>query len=365
VKGSQVRIDKVSKHFGGFQAVKNVSLEINRGEFFSLLGPSGCGKTTLLRMIAGFEDPSKGAIYLDGTDVVPLAPNQRHVNTVFQSYALFPHLSVFENVAFPLRLKKVPFNTIRVEVEKYLELVKLASAKNKSPAQLSGGQRQRVAIARALINQPSVLLLDEPLSALDAKLRQHMLIELDVIHDQIGITFVYVTHDQEEAISISDRVAVMNEGEVLQLGKPSEIYERPANSFVANFIGENNMFEGPVIECAGGEASVDVNGLCRMSVKTDRALTTGEKVRVLVRPERVRITRSAPTAQDVTSLRGKVKEVIYSGSQSKYFVLVGDRTLRASRQHVSIAAGEDQITWEEEVHLWWHPGDSYIVEAGL
>ena len=244
MKGSQVRIDGVSKSFGDFQVLKNVNIEIKKGEFFSLLGPSGCGKTTLLRIIAGFEDPSDGDILLDDASILSLPSNKRHVNTVFQSYALFPHLSVFENVAFPLRLKKLDRRAINARVEDYLQLVKLDDQKTKLPAQLSGGQKQRVAIARALINEPSVLLLDEPLSALDAKLRQHMLLELDAIHDKIGITFLYVTHDQEEAISVSDRLAVMNDGEVLQVGSPSEIYETPADILVAPFIGENNFFSG-------------------------------------------------------------------------------------------------------------------------
>ncbi len=248
MKGSTVRVESVSKSFNSFNALQNVSLEIKKGEFFSLLGPSGCGKTTLLRIIAGFDDPSTGVVYLDNIDVIPLPANKRHVNTVFQNYALFPHLNVFENVAFPLRLKKNSDNTIRSLVSEYLDLVKLPNESNKFPSQLSGGQKQRVAIARALINQPNVLLLDEPLSALDAKLRQHMLIELDSIHDKIGITFIYVTHDQQEALSVSDRVAVMNEGKVLQIGTPFEIYESPSNSFVAKFIGETNYLEGKIIE---------------------------------------------------------------------------------------------------------------------
>ncbi|MBU0955556.1 MAG: ATP-binding cassette domain-containing protein, partial [Spirochaetes bacterium] len=212
--GSNVHIGNVSKTFGDFVALDDVSIQIQKGEFFSLLGPSGCGKTTLLRIIAGFEEPASGAVLLDDRDVLPLLPNQRSVNTVFQNYALFPHLSVFENVAFPLRLHKQKEQQIRARVSDYLQLVELQDHAHKKPTQLSGGQKQRVAIARALINEPSVLLLDEPLSALDAKLRQHMLIELDSIHDKIGITFIYVTHDQQEALSVSDRIAVMNKGMV-------------------------------------------------------------------------------------------------------------------------------------------------------
>jgi len=223
VKGSSVRIEGVSRRFGSFEAVRNVSLDIRAGEFFSLLGPSGCGKTTVLRMIGGLETPDTGRVFLDGRDVTGVASNLRHVNTVFQSYALFPHLTVFENVAFSLRLRRTPETEVKQRVQEYLELVQLADQGSKLPAQLSGGQKQRVAIARALVPQPGVLLLDEPLSALDAKLRQHMLIELDAIHDMVGITFIYVTHDQQEAISVSDRVAVMSEGSVQQIGTPAQV----------------------------------------------------------------------------------------------------------------------------------------------
>jgi spermidine/putrescine transport system ATP-binding protein len=247
LKGSDVVIRGVSKSFGDFTVLHDIDIEIKKGEFFSLLGPSGCGKTTLLRIIAGFESPDCGVVTLEGADVLPLSPNRRQVNTVFQNYALFPHLSVFENVAFSLRIKKTPRTEINAKVREYLRLVQLEGHAQKKPNQLSGGQKQRVAIARALINEPRVLLLDEPLSALDAKLRQHMLIELDQIHDKIGITFIYVTHDQQEALSVSDRIAVMNQGDVLQVGTPHEIYESPATDFVARFIGEANLFDAEVV----------------------------------------------------------------------------------------------------------------------
>ena len=248
-KGCVVSVEAVSKKFGSFTALDNINLVINRGEFFSLLGPSGCGKTTLLRIIAGFEFPDSGIVAFDGNDVLSLPPNKRASNTVFQSYALFPHLSVYENVAFPLRLKKLPKSQIDSKVKDYLHLVQLDTQLDKKPSQMSGGQRQRVAIARALINEPDVLLLDEPLSALDAKLRSNLLVELDRIHDQIGITFIYVTHDQSEALSVSDRIAVMNQGKVLQVGTPFEIYEQPATAFVAKFIGETNLYDATVVSC--------------------------------------------------------------------------------------------------------------------
>ena len=231
MKGSQVTIDHVSKRFGDFVALDDINFTIKPGEFFSLLGPSGCGKTTLLRIIAGFESPDDGVVLFDDKNVIPLPPDKRESNTVFQTYALFPHMTVYENVAFSLRLKKLPKDEIDKKVREYVHLVQLDQHINKKPNQLSGGQKQRVAIARALINEPKVLLLDEPLSALDAKLRANLLIDLDRLHDQIGITFIYVTHDQSEALSVSDRIAVMNAGHVLQIGTPYEIYESPATQF--------------------------------------------------------------------------------------------------------------------------------------
>jgi spermidine/putrescine transport system ATP-binding protein len=368
VNGSTVIVENVSKNFGQTHVLKKISFDIKKGEFFSLLGPSGCGKTTLLRIIAGFEYPTTGIVYLDGTNVLPIPANKRHVNTVFQNYALFPHLSVFENIAFPLRLKKITDNEIKHEVAACLDLVKLPSETRKFPAQLSGGQKQRVAIARALINKPRVLLLDEPLSALDAKLRQHMLIELDAIHDKIGITFIYVTHDQQEALSVSDRVAVMNEGNVCQIGTPVEIYESPADSFVARFIGETNYLKGKVIELVNEKIAIaDIEGLGNINIYIDKPVQTGDSVRVTVRPEKIHITTDKPPAAAKTGinvLEGTVDEIIYTGFQSKFFIKTSQQLIvRVFKQHMKYHSDEKSNHWKDNVFIWWNPEDGFIVEV--
>jgi spermidine/putrescine transport system ATP-binding protein len=378
LKGSDVVIEGVTKSFGDFKALNEVGLEIKKGEFFSLLGPSGCGKTTLLRIIAGFEYPDNGAVTFDGADVLHLAPDRRQANTVFQNYALFPHLSVFENVAFSLRIKKTPKKEIESRVNEYLRLVQLEGHAHKRPNQLSGGQKQRVAIARALINEPRVLLLDEPLSALDAKLRQHMLIELDQIHDKIGITFIYVTHDQQEALSVSDRLAVMNQGNVLQIGSPHEIYESPATEFVARFIGETNLFDGTVLKAeklaqspppAGGDiteymAELDIPELGRIKVTTVDEVKPGQTVTFTVRPEKIVITKERPATkrEDINLFQGIVDEPIYSGFQTKFYVRVMEKTLiRVIKQHANYSDEGPDIRWKDSVFLSWSAHDGYIV----
>jgi spermidine/putrescine transport system ATP-binding protein len=380
LKGSDVVIEGVYKSFGDFKVLNDINLKINKGEFFSLLGPSGCGKTTLLRIIAGFEFPDTGSVCLEGADVLSLPPNHRQVNTVFQNYALFPHLSVFENVAFSLRLKNSSKADVNNRVNDYLRLVQLEGHAHKKPNQLSGGQKQRVAIARALINEPRVLLLDEPLSALDAKLRQHMLIELDQIHDKIGITFIYVTHDQQEALSVSDRIAVMNQGDVLQVGTPHEIYESPGTNFVARFIGETNLFDGTVASVStvpatspaaspSGEAvylaELDLPDLERIKVTTVDKVEVGQKVSFTVRPEKVMISKDKPATkrEDINLFRGVIDEPIYSGFQTKFYVKVRDKVMiRVIKQHPNYSDDGPGIIWKDEVYISWSADDGYIVE---
>ena len=393
MKGSQVSINHVSKRFGDFQALSDIDFVIKSGEFFSLLGPSGCGKTTLLRIIAGFENPDSGAVLFDDTNVIPFPPDKRHSNTVFQTYALFPHLTVYENIAFPLRLKKVDKKEIDEKVKKYIHLVQLDEHAQKKPNQLSGGQKQRVAIARALINEPKVLLLDEPLSALDAKLRANLLIDLDNLHDKIGITFIYVTHDQSEALSVSDRIAVMNHGHVLQVGTPFEIYESPATQFVAEFIGDTNLFEAEVEQCVpykspksteqeymvtlkvpalGKQASLptdtpEMAASDKFMMVTDyEATKPGQKVAFTIRPEKIRITSEAPDVHgrtDINVFKGIVEEPVYSGFQSKFYVrLENNAVIKIFKQHTNYLDDGPEIQWKDTVYISWSADDGYIVE---
>lgn len=315
---ASVELQAVTKQFGTTLAVDQVSLQIGEGEFFSILGPSGCGKTTLLRMIAGFELPSAGQIFIQGQAVAALPPYRRNVNTVFQSYALFPHLSVAQNVAFGLEMQRVPRAQIKERVGEALRLVRLEGYDTRRPKQLSGGQQQRVALARALVNQPSVLLLDEPLGALDLKLRKELQQELRALQERLGITFIYVTHDQEEALTMSDRIAVMGSGQLLQVGTPTEIYERPSCRFVADFIGETNFLDGVVVETNPTSTVVQVGpGLVVKGIAT-RPTAVGQTVTVSVRPEKARLAEQVVTGANVYPVT--VDHVAYIGSDTRIAV---------------------------------------------
>ena len=316
-----IGLDRVSKRFGAVGAVDDVSLEIGEGEFFSLLGPSGCGKTTTLRMVAGFEQPDAGRIVLQGDDVTAVPANRRAVNMVFQQYALFPHMSVRDNVAFGLKVKRVPRSEHAGRIEEILKVVELEGLERRRPRQLSGGQQQRVALARALVNRPAALLLDEPLGALDVKLRRQMQLELKRIQHTLGTTFVYVTHDQEEALAMSDRIAVMNGGRVEQMGSPREIYEHPRTAFVADFIGSLNALELRIDELVGEHAVMRVAEDERIVAALGAGHRPGETVRIAVRPERVRIAPGESPLQDGGShLRGTVAEVVFLGMYTQFHV---------------------------------------------
>ena len=321
-EAAAILLDGVSKSFGTVEAVREASFPIADGEFFTMLGPSGCGKTTTLRMIAGFEQPTAGRIDLRGVDVTDVPANRRNVNMVFQHYALFPHMSVYDNVAFGLRLKKVPKAEEKVRVTEILEIVALSGMEKRKPSQLSGGQQQRVALARALVNNPAALLLDEPLGALDVKLRRALQLELKRVQHETGTTFVYVTHDQEEALAMSDRIAVMNHGVVDQIGSPREIYEQPATPFVADFVGSLNALDVEVAEIVGDNLVARFDQSGRVVATAPTGTRAGERLRVAVRPERVGVAeRTAQSAPDGGSwLAGTVSEVVYLGMLTQYHV---------------------------------------------
>jgi spermidine/putrescine transport system ATP-binding protein len=346
-----------SRH-GSVTAVDTIDLAIGEGEFFSLLGPSGCGKTTTLRMIGGFEEPTGGKILLHGVDVVGVPPNRRDVNVVFQSYALFPHMSVYDNVAFGLRRKGVPSTETARRVGEMLDLVQLQGMHHRRPRELSGGQQQRVALARALVNRPRALLLDEPLAALDLKLRQAMQIELKRIQREVGITFVFVTHDQNEALTMSDRLVVMNAGRIEQLGAPREVYERPRTRFVAGFIGTSNIISGRVASMAGGTAVLETGPDETVTVEdaAHAGAVVGRPLDITVRPEKIVITAQRPDSGRC-AIRGKVTEVVYLGTSTQYEVTALDGS--ELRVFVQNAADSTDIAERgSEVWLSWRPDHS-------
>jgi spermidine/putrescine transport system ATP-binding protein len=360
-----VELHELTKCFGDFVAVDSASLQIRDGEFFSLLGPSGCGKTTILRMIAGFEQPSQGSIYLQGRAVDSLPPFKRNVNTVFQNYALFPHLSVADNIAFGLEMKKLDRAEITRRVRQGLEMVRLPNIGQRKPRQLSGGQQQRIALARALINHPAVLLLDEPLSALDLKLRQAMQVELKQLQQHLGISFVFVTHDQEEAMTMSDRIAVMDQGHILQVGTPAEIYEQPANRFVADFIGEANLLPGQVTGWHEGLARVRVNDTLELYAQGGPDIKVGQAGCLMIRPEKIRLEPGLPSrSTNELVLPGVISETIYTGTATRFAVKVSeDLLIRVHQQNATAAHSVAQARRGETVHLSWPAAAARVLPA--
>jgi spermidine/putrescine transport system ATP-binding protein len=360
-----VRLEHVTKRFHDIVAVDDLSLDIERGKFFSMLGPSGCGKTTTLRMIGGFEEATEGTIYLGDADVTGLPPFKRDVNTVFQNYALFPHLTVYENVAFGLRRKRVSPSEIGSRVSGMLELVELPGYEQRKPSQLSGGQQQRVALARALINHPKVLLLDEPLGALDLKLRKQMQIELKRIQTEVGITFIYVTHDQEEAMTMSDRIAVMRAGRIEQLGNPEELYERPQTAFVAGFLGVSNLLEGEVAGIDNGLVTVRLRDGTLLRAPSEGAATSGA-VRVGVRPEKLRVDASgeARATDGLNALAGTVLDASYIGVSTQYLVETAEgHRLTVYTQNLDTAGAGELLAGGQRVHLTWKPQHTFVISG--
>jgi putrescine transport system ATP-binding protein len=359
-----VRFESITKRFGDFVAVNNVSLKIFKGEIFCLLGGSGCGKSTLLRMMAGFEAPSSGSIYLDGQDMAGVPPYERPVNMMFQSYALFPHMTVEKNIAFGLEQEKgLSRLDIATRVTDILEIVKLGQFAARRPHQLSGGQRQRVALARALVKRPKLLLLDEPLGALDKKLREATQFELINIQEQLGVTFIVVTHDQEEAMTLASRIGVMNRGEIVQIGTPTEIYEFPMTKFVADFIGSVNMFEGQLVEDLPDRARIRSEELGGV-IYIDHGISSAPSATVwaAVRPEKINILRTPPENTSENCVKGVVKEIAYMGDLSIYLVKIDTgKTVRVTLPNVERLSDDERIQWEETVWLTWHSSSPVVV----
>jgi putrescine transport system ATP-binding protein len=356
-----VEVERVSKAFGDFTAVKDVSLKVYKGEIFCLLGASGCGKTTLLRMLGGFETPSSGRILIDGEDMTGVPPYERPVNMMFQSYALFPHMNVEQNVAFGLKQDRLPKAQIQERVATMLDLVKMGDYAQRKPHQLSGGQRQRVALARSLVKRPKLLLLDEPLGALDKKLREHTQFELISLQDKLGVTFIVVTHDQEEAMTLASRIGVMNHGEIVQAGTPSEIYEFPSSRFVADFVGSVNMFEGTLIEDEPDFVrigSAELGGT--IYVSHGISAPPGAIVWAAVRPEKIFMSTTAPAGGADNVVRGAVQDIAYLGDLSIYLVkLSTGKVVRVTQPNTSRHA--EAIGWDQQVYLSWDATSPVVV----
>src|SRR5690242_730344 len=359
-----IGLDRITKRFGGVGAVDDVSLEIAEGEFFSLLGPSGCGKTTTLRMVAGFERPDEGKIVLHGSDVTTVPANKRPVNMVFQQYALFPHMSVYDNVGFGLKVKKVPRSEHAGRIQEMLRVVSLEGLEKRRARQLSGGQQQRVALARALVNRPEALLLDEPLGALDVKLRKQMQLELKRIQHDVGTTFVYVTHDQEEALAMSDRIAVMNGGQVEQMGSPREIYELPRTAFVADFIGSLNALDLTVDELVGGYAVARFGEQDRVVAPVDAGHGAGASLRVAVRPEQVQIDPlGSSVPAEGSHLTGTIRELVYLGMYTQFHV---DTAAGRIVSHRLAGEAATELESGSGVTLSWAPEHAFMLsDSGL
>jgi putrescine transport system ATP-binding protein len=358
-----VQIENITKKFGDFIAVDNVSLKIYKGEIFCLLGGSGSGKSTLLRMLAGFEQPSAGNIFLDGQDMAGIPPYQRPVNMMFQSYALFPHMTVEKNIAFGLEQEHLSRGEIASRVEEILDLVRLGEYAGRKPHQLSGGQRQRVALARALVKRPKLLLLDEPLGALDKKLREYTQFELINIQEKLGVTFVVVTHDQEEAMTLASRIGVMNRGEIVQIGTPTEIYEFPGSRFVADFIGSINMFEGQLVEDLPDHVRIQSDELGGI-IYVDHGISAapGATVWTGVRPEKIEISRTPKQGTVENCARGVVKEIAYMGDVSVYLVKIDSgKMVRVTMPNIERLSDDERILWDETVYLSWHESSPVVV----
>lgn len=344
-----VILNELVKKFDDLTVVDRINLKVKEGEFMTFLGSSGCGKTTTLRMIAGFEEPTSGAILINSRHVYNLPPNKRDVNTVFQSYALFPHMNIYDNIAFGLKMKKMNKQLIKEKVGKVLDLVQLSGYEKRKANQLSGGQKQRIAIARALVNEPKVLLLDEPLGALDLKLRKQMQIELKHLQKKLGITFIYVTHDQEEALTMSDRIAIMNKGRIEQLGTAEEIYEQPATKFVADFIGETNLLSGKVITCGNDYAKVDMDGV-KLQVSGEN-LSENQEISITLRPERIHLGEAE--IKDKVTVQGRFKEAIYLGALIKLIYTLDNGEDIIVTKQIGDPSLTGYLTPEKPVTLSW------------